>query len=150
MNKKNKTLPICELVNDKNFPIVELFNKANRIQQIDTKLKGFLDPCLKNHFELANIKNDSVVLLVTSSNWATRLRYNIPTILDVLNNQLNFTDIKTVRIKVKTLIPENSQKIKNSISLSKASSELLRDVADNFTDPEIRNCFIKLSKNIQK
>ena len=150
MNSKKTSLPISKLLKEENLPIAHLYEKAKSIQELDNKLKKYLDPSLHNHFQLANIKTDSVVILVSSSTWATRLRYNIPAILETLNNQLNLTTIKTVRVKVKTVTSENKQTPKNRISLSESSAQILRDVADNFNDPELRNCFIKLSKNYDK
>ena len=45
--------------------------------------------------------DDVATIVVDSSSWATRLRYNIPKILKILNTNLNFDKIKTVRIKIK-------------------------------------------------
>lgn len=150
MNKKNNSRSISRLLKDKTLPIAELCNKAHSIQEIDQKLKKCLDPSLHHHFQLANIKTDSVIILVNSSTWATRLRYNIPAILNALNNQLDFTSINTVRIKVKTKNSETLTKPRRQISLSNSSAQILRDVADNFSDPDLRECFIKLSKNCNK
>ncbi len=149
-DRKKLSLPISELLQDKRYPIANLCKKANSIQEIDHKLKKCLDPSLHDHFELANIKTDSVILLVSSSNWATRLRYNIPAILNALNNQLNFTSVKTIRIKVKKIIPDNATKPKKPMSLSKNSAQVLINVANNFTDPQLRECILKLSKNYHK
>lgn len=149
-DKKKQSLPINELLQDKRYPIANLCKKANSIQEIDHKLKKYLDPSLHDHFELANIKTDSAILLVSSSTWATRLRYNIPAILNALNNQLKLTSVKTIRIKVKKIIPDNATKSNKPMSLSKKSSQLLIDVANNFTDPELRSCILKLSKNYHK
>ncbi len=149
-DNKNKSLPISSLLNDEHCSFSALYKKANSIQETDRNLKKLLDPSLTDNFELANINADTAILLVSSSAWATRLRYNIPAILDALNNQLNFTTIKTVRIKVKTLIPETSPKAENKISLSESSAQTLLSVADNFNDPELRECFVKLSKNVNK
>jgi len=146
-DKKNRTLPISELLQDKRYAIAELCKKANAIQKINRKLKKCLDPSLHDHFELANIKTDVATILVSSSTWATRLRYNIPAILSALNNQLNFTSVKTIRIKLKTIIPENTTLDKKPVPLSKNSAQVLIDVANNFSDPGLRACIIKLSKN---
>ncbi len=146
-NNKNNSLPISELLKDKRYPIADLCEKANSIQITNIKLKKYLDPSLHDYFELANIKTDVATILVSSSTWATRLRYNIPAILNVLNNQLNFTSIKTVRIKVKKIIPTNTAPQKKPIFLSKNSAQILIDVANNFKDPELRECLLKLSKN---
>ena len=149
-DKKNLSLPISKLLQDKRYPIANLCKKANSIHEIDHKLKKYIDPSLHDHFELANIKTDSAILLVSSSTWATRLRYNIPAILNTLNNELNFTSIKTIRIKVKKIIPDNAIKPKKPMSLSKNSAQVLIDVANNFTDPQLRECILKLSKNYHK
>lgn len=153
-NTDKKSVPIGKLLKDKRYAIADLCNKANSIQEINQKLKKCLDPSLHNHFELANIKTDSVTILVNSSTWATRLRYNIPAILNALNNQLHFTSVKTVRIKVKKIVSDISNTTSNkaikTISLSQNSAQVLKDVANNFNDPELRECFIKLSKNYHK
>ncbi len=149
-DKKNKTLPVSELLLDKRYAIADLCKKAKSIQIIDQKLKTYLDPSLRDHFELANIKTDVATLLVSSSTWATRLRYNIPAILDALNNQLNFTYVKTIRIKVKKILPDNTVLNKKPIFLSKNSAQVLVNVANNFSDPELRACILKLSKNYIK
>ena len=96
---------------------------------------------------MANIKAEIAVLFVNSSAWATRLRYNIPTILDALNNNLNFKTIKTIRIKVKHPEITKSSKIKKPLSLSKNTAQLLQDTANDINDPELSNCLIKISKN---
>ena len=146
-DKKNKTLPISTLLQDKHSFFAGLCKKANSFQEIDHKLKKLLDPSLQDNFELATIKADIVILLVSSSAWATRLRYNIPAILDALNNQLNFTSIKTVRIKIKKPILDNPTSNKKQIYLSDNSAQFLNEVANNFNDPQLRACILKLSKN---
>ena len=146
-DKKNKTLSIGTLLQDKHFPIADLCKKAHSIQVIDHKLKKLLDSSLQDHFELANIKEDIAILLVSSPAWATRLRYNIPAILNTLNNQLSFTSVKTIRIKVKKQISDNPVLNKKPIYLSDNSARFLNKVAYDFNDPQLRACILKLSKN---
>jgi len=146
-DNKNKTLSISSLLNDDHCSFATLFKKANSIREIDRNLKKLLDPSLKDKFELANINEGVAVFLVSSSAWATRLRYNIPIILDAFNNQLNFTSIKTVRIKIKKSLPENSVVTKKPIYLSNNSAQFLNDIANNKHDPEIRKCILNISKN---
>jgi hypothetical protein len=150
-DKKNKALPISDLLLDKHYPIAELYKKASSIQQINIQLKKCLDPSLHDHFELANINKDVATILVSSSSWATRLRYNIPAILNALTNQLNLNSIKTIRIKVNKIIPDTTTATpKKPIPLSQNTAKVLTDVANNFNDPQLRECFLKLSKNYHK
>jgi hypothetical protein len=149
-DKKNKPLSISNLLQDKHCSLAALYKKANSIQEIDRELKKLLDPSLQDKFELANINTDIAILLVSSSAWATRLRYNIPAILSALNNQLNFSSVKTVRIKIKRVISEKPVLKNNPIYLSDNSAQFLSDVADNFNDPELRACILNISKNRPK
>ncbi len=145
--KNNNPHSIRTLLQNKHSPIADICKKAHSIQEIDHKLKNLLDPSLINHFELANIKTDIVILLVSSPAWATRLRYNIPAILNALNNQLNFTSVKTIRIKVRKPIPDYLTSNKKPIYLSDKSAQFLSKVANNFNDPQLRSCILRLSKN---
>jgi hypothetical protein len=149
-DKKNSSLPIGKILGDQRYSIAGLCHKANSIQELNQKLKTYLDPSLNDHFELANINTDSVTILVSSSTWATRLRYNIPVILNTLNNNLKLTSVKTVRIKVNNKVSDPTSKApKKAISMSQNSAQVLIDVANNL-DPKLRECFIKLSKNVRQ
>lgn len=97
----NKSQHISSLLFDKKSPISNLYKKAISFKKVDAKLKKYLDLSIQDHFQLSNINNDIATIVVDSSSWATRLRYNIPTILNIMNDQLNFTAIKTIRIRVK-------------------------------------------------
>ena len=96
----NKSRHIGSLIFEDNSSISELYKKAIFYKKLDTKLKKNLNLDIQNHFQLSNIEKNVVTIVVDSSSWATRLRYNIPKILKVMNDQLNFTTIKTIRIKV--------------------------------------------------
>ena len=147
MDAEKKILSISSILEDKNSSLSALYKKANSYQEIDRQIKSFLDPSLKTKFELANINADTAIILVSSSAWATRLRYNIPDILKILNKQLHYTSIKTIRIKIKKALNENPVANKNPAHLSDNSANFLNDVANNFSDPELRDCIIKLSKH---
>lgn len=147
MDTEYKALSISNILEDKKSSLSTLYKKANSIQEIDSKIKNLLDPSLKNKFELANINKNTAIILANSSAWATRLRYNIPTILSILNNQLNFTAVKTIRVKIKKPVYESPVSNKKSAYLSDKTAHFLNETAKHFTDPELRQCILNLSKN---
>lgn len=144
---KNRTLPISMLLQNQNSPITKLYKKSLTIYTIDKKLKEILQPSLKQHFQLANIDGDVATLLANSAAWATHLRYNIPAILNALNDQLHFISVKTIRIKVKKPLFDHTVANKKPNTLSKKSAQFLVVAANSFDDPEIQNCIRKLSKH---
>tara|TARA_B100000586_G_C20061201_1_gene406349 strand:- start:91 stop:396 length:306 start_codon:yes stop_codon:yes gene_type:complete len=97
----NKTQHISSILFNEQSSLNNLYKKAVFSKKIDRKLKKFIDFDVKDHFQLSNIEKNVVTIVANSPSWATRLHYNIPKILDIMNNQLNFKTIKTVRIKVK-------------------------------------------------
>ena len=97
----NKTQHISSLLSNERSSLNNLYKKAIFFKKIDRKLKKFIDFDVKDHFQLSNIEKNVVTIVANSPSWATRLHYNIPKILNIMNNQLNFKTIKTVRIKVK-------------------------------------------------
>jgi|TARA_B100000959_G_scaffold80442_1_gene85730 hypothetical protein len=97
----DKSQHISSILLNEQSTISNLYKKAIFLEKTDLKLKKILNLDIQNHFQLSNIEKDVATIVTDSSSWATRLRYNIPKILDVMNNQLNLTLIKTVRIKVK-------------------------------------------------
>ena len=145
---KNQFYPISELLKDKHFPIADLYNKGLLLNDIDLKLKLKLDPSLREHFEVANINSDHALLLVNSSAWATRLRYNIPTILTVLNNIYDSkTIIKSIRIKIKQPVLTRHTKKNKQLTLSNKSAKFLSDISGSINDPELSECFRKISRH---
>ena len=96
-----KSQHISSLLLNEQSTISNLYKKAVFFKKTDLKLKKFLDLDIQNHFQLSNIEKDIATIVTDSSSWATRLRYNIPKILNIMNNQLNLVSIKTIRIKVK-------------------------------------------------
>ncbi len=146
-DNKNKCVSIHNLLNNKHCSFATLYKKMTFIQDIDRQLKQQLDPSLQNKFELANLNADSAILLTNSSAWATRLRYNIPNILGILNNQLNDISIKTIRIKLNKATPIKPVENSKPRYLSDNTARFLNNAANNFSDPELRECFLKLSKN---
>ncbi len=96
-----KSQHIASILNQKKSPILTLYQKAKSFIEIDQKLKEHLNLGSQDHYWLSDLSDDVATIVVDSSSWATRLRYNIPKILKILNTNLNFNKIKIIRIKIK-------------------------------------------------
>ena len=97
----NKSQHISSVLLDKESPISSLYKKAISFKKTDQNLKKYLNLDTQCHFQLSNINEDVATIVVDSSSSATRLRYNIPKILKIMNTELNYKNIKTITIKVK-------------------------------------------------
>lgn len=145
MNTEKNIAAIGTLFKKKHSHIAVLYRKGLAILELDQRLKKHLPPGLQKHFELANVNKDIAVLLADSPAWATRLRYNIPAILDTFNNKLKINPVKTIRIKVKKPIAYNSVVNKKPLVMTTKTARYLSETAKNFHDPELQSAIKKLS-----
>ena len=142
----NSTKSITTIISSGNSDIKNLIKKAQTFHDLGHKLKRYLNTEINSKFELANVNQDVVTLVTSSSSMATRLRYNIPEILSILQNQLACTYIKTVRIK---LVPDNvirPDRMRPSPRLSAESAELLISAANNIQDSGIRESLLRIAR----
>ncbi len=143
----SKCRTIESLLAKETSPLQNLVKKAQRIQQLGQKLEARLDPSLQGNFTLANIHEGVATILADSSAWATRLRYQIPVILDVLTNQLGQNRVTTVRIKIAQQQQDARTEEKQKISLSSETASYLTRTADAFGDSPIRDSLLKIASN---
>ena len=134
-----------KLLFDEPSSIQNLVKKAQTIQQTGQKLQSLLEPELQNRFILANINQDVAVLHTQSSAWATRLRYHIPVILNILNQQLGLENIKTVRIKITPVLTEKVSP-KRKQTLSSETANYLAQVAEGYSDSRLRDALLRISR----
>ncbi len=144
-NHEKQAVTISSLLNSDNSDLKSLVKKAQAIHDLGQKLQSLVEPALKSRFTLANINNGVATLITDSSAWATRLRYNIPAILDILNNELKLKTVKTIRIKVKPSSLEKNAAHNNRFSISGTSADFLKLTAENIGDREIRDCLLKIA-----
>ena len=143
----NSAKSIATIINSGNSYIKSLIKKAETFQDLEHKLKSYLNTEINSKFELASVNQDVAILITSSSSMATRLRYNIPEILSILQNQLAHTYIKIVRVK---LVPNNVKrpdKMSPSPRLSAESAELLMSTANNIQDSAIRESLLRIARH---
>jgi hypothetical protein len=139
---------IDSLLNLDNAALKKLIKKAKIIQQSGQQLESILDPSFQGHYQLANINQDVATIIAESSAWATRLRYNIPSILDAFNNQMGLKSVRTVRIKIAPVQSTSmtaSKKTKQKISHKTAS--FLKQTAESFSDKELSEIFSRIAQH---
>jgi len=144
----NKPEALNTLLKNKNSVLGKLCLHAKYLTQLEKKLCLFLESPLNTHCSVANLANDTLVLHSDSSAWASKLRYNIPAILNYMQHECNLTTLKTIRIKIK--LPENSRQsgsAGNKPVMSKASARYINQAAATMPDDDLRLSLLKLAKH---
>ena len=124
---------------------------ARYLQRLNEVLGEHLDPTLAQHCELANIRADTAVLQADSPVWAAKLRYQIPTILELLNAtdfivELTPTRLTHIQLRVQPVYQPYTGPTLSGPYLSQRSAELLQSVADTIPDPRLKQALSRLSR----
>lgn len=151
MPDRNKNpAPFTALLKDKHSILGKLCQHAEYLSHLEKKLCLFLDSPLNTHCNVANYINDTLVLHSDSAAWAAKLRYNIPVILNFMQNECDLITLKTIRIKIK--LSDNSTQPgpdRKKPVISRTAALLINQAAATITDDELRSSLLKLVKNSQ-
>ena len=130
----NKTLRVADVISDHGSSFGRLLRKATLLMQLEHLLAGFLDPGLAAHFQAAALRGGRLVLISPSGSWATRLRLQVPQLLDSLH-RAGYAEIEVIDVRVAPLVrqPAGSRTKK---PLSPAAREALRLMARLDADGE--------------
>lgn len=135
-----------DLMAEQSGQIRTIYQHALKLIDLQNKLRASLEQPLSDHVTVASLSNQTLTVHTSSAAWAARLRFRIPEMLSSLNQEKIEPPIKTIRIKVNppaTPRRESAEKL----SLSPASSQLLKNVAESIPDPELRESLLRLSRN---
>jgi hypothetical protein len=94
---------LSELLSDKHSSLGAVLNRARLLLQLQQLLAGSMEPSLASHFQVANIRQNRLILLAPSASWATRLRMSTAELLETLH-QAGFTELRKIDIRVAPLI----------------------------------------------
>lgn len=126
-----------------------LSNIHQRIRQISAcqeKLRSELGSPLSQHLNVANFSHDTLTLHTDNPAWASRLRFNIRTILNVARQKCGLNGLKSVRIKV--VIRDNGTKSPGrSLSVSEKTANMIGNTIDSINDDQLRSSLSNLSKH---
>ena len=104
-----------------------LLRRARALLQLERLIKGAVDPSLADHFKVANVRDQKLVLLTPGAAWATRLRMQAPQILELLR-VAGVSDVQDIEIRVAPL-PTEPVDQRRSRPLTPAASQALGSMA---------------------
>ena len=137
---------VNELFTDSSDKLSSLYTHALALIRLQDNLKANLSAPLNEHVTVANYDNKTLIIQTDTPAWAAKLRFKIPDLLSVLRENCGLTDLKTIRIKIS--VPENKRTVSEKhLVLSNQSSDIIRNMANTITDPDLRQTLLKISEN---
>lgn len=128
MPSSSYSYPIRDLLTNLETPLGKLITQARAIEDLNQTFRQILDPSLIPHCRVGTYENGILTLFAESASFATRLRYQVPTILSTLRNFSQWASLRSIQIKVQTHQPEAHS---STTKLTQASTALSPDNIEN-------------------
>lgn len=111
------------------------YDHARVLAQLDTLLSNFSGPDLTTRFQVANLRQDHLILITPSASLATRLKLQVPQMLEFLHES-GVHQVHDIEIRVAPLqTPRPETKIRREpSSAAREAAELI----DQLTRPRKR------------
>jgi len=129
-----KVFRVSDVITDHGTSLGVLFQRANVLMRIEQLLSGFLDPEIAAHFQVATIRENRLILISPSANWATQLRMQAPQLIKRLR-QAGFPEIEHIDIRVAPLAEQQTAPRKKR-ALTAAARQALEAMARIEADTE--------------
>jgi len=118
-------------------------------------IRSVLPPEFHGHVKVANVRNNSLILVTDSPVWTTRLRQLSSHILQALkDNSSNLPKTQIIHhIQIQTRYQTSGaapvkRTVKHKPRLTRNTAERLSQSADSIDDPELKQALARLAKNV--
>jgi len=129
-----------------NSSLHDTLQRGLLLQKFNRELREFLRPPLGQHVHFANIRDNMAIITVDDATWLTSARYEAPTILDFIKQNLDLNHISKVHFKIAFHHDPPEQPLPRRISMSKQTSDLLLSTSEGISDPKLKSALKQLAK----
>lgn len=107
------------------------YDHARELARLDSLLSGFFDPELATRFQVANLRQDVLILITPSASLATRLKLRVPEVLEFLhttgNHRVHDIEIRVAPLQKPEPEPRQHRKTSNAaVEAAKLIDQLTR------------------------
>jgi len=144
-----------EFIDHDSRDLQAVFEKVNLLGDLNQKIEAHLDPALVKYCQASNLTNGKLTLIVANGSVATQIRYQTNDILRKFRGDPALKHITAIECKVRPeqppLPPRLSDKpVKNTLTLSPATAEAIKSIADSITDPGLREVMTRIASHVKE
>ena len=118
---------VREVLDESGSGLENLLKYASQLERLENLLRGLVGADLADHFQVAAVRKNRLVLITPTASWATRFRMHASHIVDSLHNA-GVSTIEHIDIRVAPLV-EQQQKNRTPRALSPAAEQALNHMA---------------------
>ena len=144
--------PIYKYLQRQNSQVVDLVTNGRTLRRLTTTLKTLINQHIEGDFQICNISDTEITLLVYSAELATRLRYQSTTLLQEISKLESCKLLNKITIKVipeMADIGEKKDRLHHTNLLSSsAGNQQLKALANNIDDPALKAALQRLARRV--
>ena len=129
-----------------NITLKHLYAQAKNLERLQSLLDTQLEPAAREHCKVASCSDGVLRMVVSSSHWATRLRYQQKRLIRQLQAYKEFATLTKMHCKVQPPLVKKAPPVR-TMRRSQVAAEHLQVTADQVTDPQLRSALEKLARH---
>ncbi|HCC82743.1 MAG TPA: hypothetical protein DEQ25_16395 [Methylophaga sp.] len=128
-----------------NQQLQQISKRAQKLTQLNSILQEILPSQFAGHCQLANMKDNKIIIHTENAAIASLLRFHSATICKTFSSELS-TQIERVEVKVKPQHPTEKSAKSNMIDMSNNNAALIAQTAAGLDDGQLKAALHKLAK----
>ena len=149
-NTMNTLKNIVQLLMRNVDSLQAVFTHSQRLETLNRTVQGCLPAPLNQHCQVANLRDNTLILHADSSAWALKLRYSSRTLLQQLcRHGIKGVNIVEVKVKPHNAAITRPGKTKPAY-MSKKTAHLLDNIAVDITDNHLKVALQRLARHGKK
>jgi hypothetical protein len=125
-----------------------LSNKASYLRHLNLAVQALLPEDLAAHCQVANVRDNVLVLHLDGAEWATALHYQVSDLLSQLRQQAAYARLKSIQYKIRPVARRRKiAAVEPAKPLSLKTRKLLEDTAKSVKNKELAEALARLSKS---
>ena len=147
MSETSKPKPVIEILSNSDLEFDSILQHIETIKLIQSTISQILDPVIAQKCQVVNIRSKTLVISTENANWASRLRYQTSDLLKAVQADPRLPLVDTIRVVTIPSCNKATATDNNRLMLSQRTSNELRKIAETTTDPELKQCLLKITKH---
>ena len=129
-----------------NSPLDKLLRRVLDQEHKTNVLRSILPIHLSAQFEVANVRGKKLTILATNASWATRLRFEIPKLLDQLHELQDFSRIEEIIIRSVSSLEPAATEQSDPVQTSSTREEPTAELANRDNESELERALRKFTQ----
>ncbi len=138
---------IVQLLKGSPDALQAVLNHTQRLEVLNRTLRGCIPAPLNQHCQVANLRDNMLILHADSSAWALKLRYSSRVLLQQLR-QRGVPGLSAIEVKVRphNAVVRRPDKIRHA-HMSGKTAQLLDSIADDISDDRLKVALQRLARH---